>query len=145
MMPCPKGVNQFMECYTPYLCGERLRVIPQETCYYCCSNRASWLTNFCGLCGYIDGEPLNISPFAFVGSLIDGEAVKLLYSLSASRARWLLKSRSARGSALWIEKLYERICLGWLPYIRKSAYFAIDIHQYLFVTPTDVFVCYLFV
>lgn len=120
-MACPKFCNQFMECYTPYLCGERLRVVPQETCCYCCSNRASWCTNFCGLCGYIDGEPLAISPCAFVGSLIDGEAVKLLYSMSSSRARWLQKSSSSRWNYFWIDQVDEQNIVEWAFILKMSA------------------------
>lgn len=94
-VPCNPCFNQFMECYSPWLCGERVRVVSCEKFCCICSNRASSCTNFCGLCGYMDGEPLHY-PFSFVNSLIDGEAAKLIFSLNTSRSKWIERTNAVR-------------------------------------------------
>lgn len=74
------------QCCSP---GERVRVIPCETYYCCCSNRATCFTNCCGLCGPKTGQPLIL--WSLVGKLQTGEAAKLANALNTSRAEW--KSR----------------------------------------------------
>ena len=94
-MPCCKCYNQFVECYAPSCCGERVRVIPHETCFCCISNRASCCSNCCGLHGLATGEPLCING-CLVSSLIDGEGAKLAYSLNLHRAKWVDRVNSTR-------------------------------------------------
>ena len=94
-VPCCKCYNQFTECYAPSFCGERIRVIPHETCCCCCSNRANCCSNCCGLSGLATGEPLFVS-CCLVSGLIDGEAAKLAYALNFHRAKWVERTNAVR-------------------------------------------------
>lgn len=67
-------------------CGEEIRIQPFETYCFCCSTRASWCNNFCGLCGLKSGEPAML--YSFVGCLETGEGVRAQDAFNNARQQW---------------------------------------------------------
>lgn len=83
----PGWFNELIACYSPLLCGDRVRYLPYEYYCWCCSTRASCFTNFCGLFG-----PKTDEPAACITKLIDsldiGQGPLLVDALHSSRAAW---------------------------------------------------------
>eukprot|EP01039_Chlorochromonas_danica_P008581 gene8581-9454_t len=85
---CSPDCNNFLECYWPELCGDRVRVLPSENCCWCFPMRSCWFHNCCGLCGPKNGEPLPSVSYTFEGSLAVGSGVALAQAMESSRAAW---------------------------------------------------------
>lgn len=90
LLDCPDFCNDIAACYFPYCCGDRVNFIHSEKCCWCCSVRANYCNNYCGMCGPKTGEPLVMSIFA--KHLLVGEGVKLTASLEKARAEFVQKT-----------------------------------------------------
>ena len=84
---CPHSVNICCDgmCCDPCF-GERVRIVPFETCCFCCSTRASACTNYCGLCGPKSGEPTLL--FGFLDCLETGEGLRVMEAFNNGRQQW---------------------------------------------------------
>ena len=87
---CPDYCNNWMNCYCPFWCGDKVSVIPADTVCCCCPLRGCWMNNFCGLCGTKDGDPLVYYPF--VSSLRIGTGDQLAAQIEAARANWSVRT-----------------------------------------------------
>ena len=83
---CSQGCNELMSCYFPNVCGDRVRYVPCETYCCCCSTRANCFSNFFGLCGPRDGEPLTL--LSFEDCLAVGEAERVVAAMINARTMW---------------------------------------------------------
>ena len=85
---CPTAYDQFLSCYWPELCGERVRYLPAESYCWCCSTRSDWCTNFCSICGPKTGEPDERWLKPVVTHLVRGEGQLLTDSFNAAIREW---------------------------------------------------------
>ena len=90
--PCSDSMNECLECYSSSLCGDRVRVVPSEFYCWCCSTRATDMTNYCGLCGPMTGQPLML--FSFIDCLKVGTADEFVQKLETARLNW--KNRTGK-------------------------------------------------
>lgn len=89
---CCECWNNYTACHFPSLCGDKLSVIPAETCCCCIPTRATWCTNCCGLCGTKSGEPLLFYPF--MNCLLPGSGEQLASTINETREAW--KARTGK-------------------------------------------------
>ena len=85
---CPTCYNQCMACYFPCCFGERVRLLPAQMVCCCCSTRACWIHNCCGLCGIKEQEPLPCYIVPVAMHLLMGEAARFVESYTRSRTEW---------------------------------------------------------
>lgn len=86
--PCPVAYDQFLSCYWPNLCGERVRYLPAEKYCWCCSTRSGACTNKCGLCGPKTGEPDEAWLKPVLTHLLVDEGEAISASFNSAMAEW---------------------------------------------------------
>lgn len=86
-MDCPGWYNDLMALHCSCICGDRVHYVPFQ--YYCCgllSTRASWCTNYCGLYGLKDDEPLFTLPL--IRFLVPDSGEEISGAIEEARVAW---------------------------------------------------------
>jgi len=83
---CCQCYNEYSEGMCSCCCGEVISIVPFETYYCCCPNKANFCMNCCGLCGVKSGEPCIM--YGYYRHLAIGDAEKLSKAMADARAAW---------------------------------------------------------